>query len=54
MRLEGWHVIVLLIMVMLVAAAIVVGTLIVLWTIAKKRKRVSGRDLPPSQTQRAP
>ena len=48
MRLEGWHVIVLLIMVMLVAAAIVVGTLIVLWTLARKRKHDGGRDLPPS------
>jgi hypothetical protein len=48
MRLEGWHVIVLLIMVLLTVAVIVVGTLVVLWTVAKKRKHDGCRGLPPS------
>jgi heme/copper-type cytochrome/quinol oxidase subunit 2 len=49
MRLEGWHVIVLLAMVMLAAAVIVVVTLIVLWTVRLARKRSrGGQGLPPN------
>lgn len=38
MRLEGWHVMVLLSTVVM-AAAVVAGTLLVMWTVRRARKR---------------
>ena len=50
MRLEGWHVMVFLVMLLLAAAVVVVVTLIVLWTVrlVRKRKSIGGQSVPPS------
>lgn len=47
MRLEGWHVMVLLAVVLMAALVVVVVTLIVLWTLRQVRKRNSGSSGPP-------
>lgn len=39
MRLEGWHVMVLSSTVVMAAAVVVAGTLLVMWTVRRARKR---------------
>jgi hypothetical protein len=49
MRLEGWNVMVFLVMLVLAAAVVVAVTLIVLWAVRLVRKhRSGGSELPPS------
>ena len=50
MRLEGWHVMVFLVILLLAAAVVVGGTLIVLWTVrlVRKRKSNDGRGVSPT------